>query len=373
MRSEWGSIGKRGDAWRIRWPKGYDAKTGKRLYGTKTVHGTKKDARLELDRIHADMNQQEQGAQMTVNFFWSKHYLPEIVQHLAPSTVAGYENMYKARIKPAFGDQLLNDITGQEVQAWLDSMSYGSARHAKTAFSAMLGRAHAMDFVDENIMQRRYRLPGKETKVLRVNKTIGDEETLNRIATDAQGEIWEAVFIAMAFGGCRVSEAFGLQADKISAVTFQGETYASLLIDTTVQVVNHKISVRDVLKTENSAGIDARYAIISPPMSARMLELANQAKKNGYIWMCDNTLGEPRDPEEVKRRYKRWFLDKPYPFIPMKNLRNSYTTNMRTKGVDLEDIAKLLGHTTDAITYKHYDLPDVKDLIERVSSADGHK
>lgn len=371
MRSEWGSIGKRGDAWRIRWPKGYDAKTGKRLYGTKTIHGTKKDARLELDRIHADIEQAD--AQMTVSFFWTKHYLPEIEQHLAPSTVAGYRNIYRSKIEPVFGKHLLNEITGKEVQAWLDSMSYGAARHAKTAFSAMLGRAHAMDYVNENIMQRRYRLPGKETRVINVNKTTGDDSTLGKIAEAARGEVWEAVFLAAAFGGCRVSEAFGLKPEKISAIEHKGDIYAALLIDTTVQIVNRKISVRDKLKTEDSAGIESRWAIIAPPWANRILELASQAQEDGLAWMCDNGLGQPRNPDEVKRGYKRWFLDKEYPFIPLKNLRNSYTTNMRTKGVDLEDIAKLLGHTTDAITYKHYDLPDVGDLIERVSCVDGHK
>ncbi len=368
MRSEWGSIRKRGNAWQIRWTKGYDAQTGKYIYGTKTIHGTKKDARLELDRIHADMSQQEQHAQMTVSFFWEKHYLPDIEQHLAPSTVEGYKSIYNSKIKPAFGSHLLNEITGKEVQAWLDSMSYGAARHAKTAFSALLGRAYAMDYASENIMQRRYRLPSKETRVLYVNKTTGDDVTLTKIAETARGEAWEAVFLAAAFGGCRVSEAFGLRAEKISAIEHEGDIYAALLIDTTVQIVNRKISIRGKLKTEDSAGIEARWAIIAPPWAERMLELASQVKDEGLVWMCDNGAGQPRSPDEVKAAYKRWFLDKEFPFIPFKNLRNSYTTNMKTKGAALDDIAKLLGHTTDAITYKHYDLPDVKDLVKRVDS-----
>lgn len=365
-KSEFGSIRKKGSGWEIRW---FDS-AGKRK--SKTIRGTKKDARAALSAIQAS---QADGLaeSVTLSGFWESEYMPEIQATLAPSTVAGYQKEWKNNIAPCFGDRLISGIKGREIQDWIDSMSYGSARHAKAVLSAIIGRAHALDYVSDNVMARRYRLPKREVQQRAVNDTVADYGTLERLAMKAQGEEWEAGFLSAAFSGCRRSEAFGLTANDVIPIETPQGVYAALKIERGVQVIDGEVRITGV-KTRDSN----RWAVMAPPFSSRIIELAEQAQalvdsveaETGIAhsfmpWLNSRTPDTP-NPERLVGAYRRWFGLAGERYIPFKNLRNSYTTNMHTAGMELEDVAKLLGHTTDSITYRHYDRPDVEDLVRRV-------
>lgn len=365
-KSEFGSIRKKGSGWEIRW---FDS-AGKRK--SKTIRGTKKDARAALSAIQAS---QADGLaeSVTLSGFWESEYMPEIQATLAPSTVEGYQKEWKNNIAPCFGDRLISGIKGREIQDWIDSMSYGSARHAKAVLSAIIGRAHALDYVSDNVMARRYRLPKREVQQRAVNDTVADYGTLERLAMKAQGEEWEAGFLSAAFSGCRRSEAFGLTASDVIPIETPQGVYAALKIERGVQVIDGEVRITGV-KTRDSN----RWAVMAPPFSSRIIELAEQAQalvdsveaETGIAhpfmpWLNSRTPDTP-NPERLVGAYRRWFGLVGERYIPFKNLRNSYTTNMHTAGMELEDVAKLLGHTTDSITYRHYDRPDVEDLVRRV-------
>lgn len=70
----------------------------------------------------------------------------------------------------------------------------------------------------------------------------------------------------------------------------------------------------------------------------------------------------PANPERMSDAYRRWHMGRPFPYVPWKNLRNSYATMLHARGVDLADVARLLGHTTPVITYQHYDRPSAEQL-----------
>ena len=82
--------------------------------------------------------------------------------------------------------------------------------------------------------------------------------------------------------------------------------------------------------------------------------------------MCDDGHGGPANPERMSDAYRRWHMGKQFPYVPWKNLRNSYATMLHARGVDLADVARLLGHTTPVITYQHYDRPSAEQLASIV-------
>ena len=355
----WGSISKRGNSWSLRWPLPPDPITGARRIGCETFKGTKTQARARLDKIHAEL--EDAPVCGTLADFWRNIYLPEAEGCLAPSTLKGYISQWEVNIAPTFGNRRMNEITGREVQAWIYTMSYGAARHAKAVLSAVFGRAHALDEVPDNVMARRYRLPGRDTVVSKPNEDVADPEKLGRMADAMRGEQWEAAYLASAFGGLRRSEAYGLKSDDVHAIETEGQVYAALDVQRGVQRIDGMVHVLPV-KTERSE----RWAVVAPPWSARLLELAADGRK----WMSGDGVGTP-DPDRLTSAYRRWFTKSREAYIPFKNLRNSYATNMHTDGMELESVAKLLGHTTDAITYRHYDRPDVDDLVQRVADVVG--
>lgn len=113
-------------------------------------------------------------------------------------------------------------------------------------------------------------------------------------------------------------------------------------------------------KTERSE----RDVAIPSPYADRLHRLFLESLGDTYV--CDDGRGGPANPERMSDAYRRWHMSKPFPYVPWKNLRNSYATMLHARGVDLADVARLLGHTTPVITYQHYDRPSAEQLASVV-------
>jgi integrase len=355
MRRRWGSITKKADGvYVLRWPKpvGPD---GRRRWGSETVRGTLADAEERLDELRELWG--DGSATMTVDRFWRTMYWPDVQSVLAPSTLRGYRDMYEKHIRPAFGDDPLDGLRGRRIQEWLLSMPYGIARHARAVLSAMYSRAVAWDVAERNPMARRYRLPDRSTVRHRQSDGVLGADELAAVAREAEGEPWEAAFLLSAFGGARRSEAFGVMLGDMAFAEVDGILVAAAPIMRGVQLIDGVVEV-----TEPKTTGSARTVVVPEPWSVRLRELAEEGMASGRIWLTDDGTGMPPNPNTMAAAYKRWFLDKPYRYVPWKNLRNSYATNVHASGVELPTVAKLLGHTQEQTTFRHYDRPSVEQL-----------
>lgn len=359
-RRSWGSLNQRDkNVWSIRYSIP-DPITNKRIQKSETVYGTKSKAELRLAELRLKYCGQEEirgtSLNLTVDMCWNEYYLPYVTKHLAKSTISGYMSAYKCSVYPFFGNRDMETIEVREVKAWLQDMTYGAAKKALAVMRAMFNFAEDEELIDRNVMDRRFRLPKNRATTRTVNNNIHNAETLNQIYKDCRGESWEAGFILSAFGGFRREEAFGVKAEEI---TFKKD-HALVPIERVVQRIDGEVYVSEDTKTEESR----RTGVIPAPYSIRLKELANNALKSGDVYLMDNGFGMPMCPDQQAQAYKRWHLDKPYPFIPWKNLRNSYATMLAENNVPIEVVAKLLGHTTPTITYKHYERPSTDFFAE---------
>lgn len=192
-RSTWGGIrNPYGDMWEIRYTDKYGEPKSDYL------HGTRSDA----ERRRAELRIEHEGASPNelckLDQFWEYTYHPEIVEHLPPKTVEGYEQKYRHDIKPVFGGLLLEEIRPRGIQNWICTMPPSTARHAKAVLSAMLSRAFALEYAEDNPAARRFILP--KTKPKR-DKLTFDE--LKEIAFACPGEPWEVASLAPLSEGCR--------------------------------------------------------------------------------------------------------------------------------------------------------------------------
>lgn len=338
-RSTWGSKRKRGEnSWELRYPLPHGAP------GRETFHGTAREA----DRRLAELRIQYEGANsnITLDQFWRTFYLPEILDNLAPSTIDGYKRVYAHDVEPVFGDYILTDITARNIQDWLLSMPKATAKHAKAVLSSILSRAFVLDFVEDNVAQRRYRYP-QEAKRERSAASYTQVE-MDEIYHAARGEIWEPAYILAAFGGASREESMSPLLDEIS---WDGD-YAVIPIVRGIQRINGEIIIHDKPKNKYRA----REIIIAPPYSRRLREIVNDYRSRGYLWLMDDGFGNVLCPNNVANgSYKRWFIGKPYRYVPFGNLRKSYAAAMNAKGVDGMVISNMLGHNQLSTTYAHYD------------------
>lgn len=366
--STWGNITKRKNGtYRLRYPIAYDAETGKRIIASETIHGTKKEAETRLAELRIQYACDEHlPLSLTVETFWVRHYFPYIQKTLAPSTVRGYASSYECHIKPTWGKFAMEDISVSAMKNWLQSMTYGAAKKQLSTMRAMFNYAEDEELIKRNVMNRRFRLPSKNT-ARKNNDQIHDKETLDAILEDCRDEFWEAGFIVSAFGGLRREEAFGIKKNEI---IFNGD-HAIVPVNRTVQRISGRIVISDEEETspETKTPESKRLAVIVHPYAQRLKEIMDDPEREGDIWMLDDGFGEPIDPERAAKAYMRWYLYKPYCYIPWKNLRSSYATMLHQQCVPIETIAKLLGHTNVSTTYKYYEKPNVEHLVETISNA----
>ncbi len=356
--NDWGSVRKyKPGVYYLRYPLPPDPVTGKRQQGFEKVTGSLKDAnkRLAELRVRYDTSVVSGPSSLTISECWREYYRPYI-DRLALSTIRGYESSYNANIEPAFGNASMESIRKAEIQRWLDGMTYGAARSSFAVLRAMYNFAYDNELIEKNVLDKKYNLPKKSDGVtLKVNDAIHDEKTLNEIFNLAKGEEWEAPFILSAFGGCRREEAFGVKWEDISFTN----DYAVININKGIQFLDKEIKVMD-LKTEESY----RDAVIPMPYAERLKQIMEEHCTD--VWICDDGFGNSSNPDRVSNAYKRWYLHQPYAYVPWKNLRVSYATMLHSRGVELGVIAKILGHTTPVITFKHYDRMDADTIASFV-------
>lgn len=322
------------------------------------LRGTAKEA----DRRLAELRIKYEGAtdHMTLDQFWTSYYAPEMDERLAASTTPGYRRVYNVDIKPRFGDTPMDDIKPRDIQEWISVMTNGKAKAAKRILSAILGRAFALGYVDDNVAQRRFVYPKAKAKGQRSKEVFGLAE-LDGVFREAKGEVWEGAYILAAFGGASREEACGVKLDEISFA--QG--YAIVPIVRGVQRLDSEVKVLDWTKNEHRQ----RDLVIPPPYSMRLRELVAERKRDGDVWIADDGMGGPMNPNTMAKRYRDWFAIHPYKYVPFGNLRNSYGTMMESLGVDGMMVSKLLGHSQPSTFYKHYFRPSTEDKLDAINRA----
>ena len=361
-RSTWGSIRQKSrGVWEIRYNEPVD---GKRRQRSETVRGTKADA----ERLLAKRRVEVEGSSpdMTLDRFWETVYWPSCAE-LAPSTKVSYKRSYNHAIKPAFGDKPLRDIGPRAIQKWIDGMTYGAARNSRAVLRSILSRAVTEELVSTNAAMARFRLPKRkpENMKIKVNSDVFTKEELDEIFSACEDEVFEAPFIMAAFGGARREEASAVRACEVEFDELEGTgLFALVPIVRGSQHLDGEVVIVDVKTPESE-----RWLVIPPPYSERLRILCDETIERGEEWLVEDGFGSLMSPNTMATAYKRWFLGRPYRYVPFSNLRNSYATIMHAQGVDLEMVQKLMGHTQLSTTFKHYDRPGRQEFMRVVGDA----
>lgn len=317
------------------------------LSGSENIHGTRNDARTAEMALKARLKREtERRSCPTVSGFWRDFMASCERKGLRPSTVQGYEKEYRNHILPTFGDTRLDDVRPADVSAWLGSMTSGSARHAKAVMSALFSYAEELGLVETSVMRRRYTLPKG-----RARKACADVLTWEQmldIAEMAHGEPWEAYFLLMGFAGLRREEAAGIQREDI----YEHRGFVCVDIRRTVQWI-------DGPSVGPCKTADSERTALMMACGDRLLELRDACE----LWLTPGPDG-PANPNVISAQWYRWFSKQPMAGIPLKNLRNSFSTAMAAMGHDAAMVSKLTGHSTLDVQYKHYLKPDVDTFID---------
>lgn len=330
-RSELGSITKsKSGAWVCRVTVGYDA-NGKRITKSKTVRGSRKDARETLNKLLRQYaNIEPDGVNMTLSEFIDDLYLPWHDKQYPRKDASIKLHNILLHIKNDLGDCDLSKLTRHKLEIYaIDAPVWKIDK-----LRAVLRKAAQWNYIVKNP------LDGITKTVTRPERKRISTEQLADILYAFEDDKLEPIVLLMASCGLRKSEALAVNWEDINYDT------GRLRVSKSWHYNNGQGWIEPT-KNENS------NEVVYVPKSAlnRLREIRND--RIGALCLAPRTGGRisPNSASYCWRKIARAVLQDDY--IPLENLRHTHGSILFDDGVSIDLVAKRL-RNTPKIAQRHY-------------------
>ena len=371
-----GSIEKRGkNSYRLVCLAGYDLQ-GKPIKKSKTVHGSKKDAQIELAKFVADVQNGMviEGKSLKFSEFnelWKRDYGSK---ELAPSTYKRYVRMLETRLLPYFGHFYINKIKPTDIMQFYDLLSRDTQlvrkkdnNGSKTLkplsgktilehhrlLRAMLHKAVYWQMIVANPAERVQ--PPKTKKPKR--RYYDDEQSKALISglmelTEDQIKYKVAIILTI-FTGVRLGELMGLEWNDIN---FRDGIVS---INRSSQYLADNGVFTKTPKTESSIREVAIPNFVISLLEEYKLWYEEQKSLYGELWTDSNRLfvqadGKPMHPSTISKWFVKYVGQIGLPVINFHGLRHTNATLLIAQNIDVAVVAARLGHAQITTTYNFY-------------------
>lgn len=371
-----GSIEKRGkNSYRLVCYNGFDL-NGNSIRHTKTIHGSKKDAKIELAKFVADVQNGMvvEGKALKFSEFteiWKRDYGSK---ELAPSTYKRYIRMLETRILPYFGHFYVNKIKPTDIMLFYDQLSRDTQlirkkgnNGAKTIkplssktilehhrlLRAMLHRAVYWQMIVSNPAERVQ--PPKTMKPKR--KYYDDDQSkilLSNLMQLGENQIkYKVAIILTIFTGFRLGELMGLEWDDINF------NDGIVSVNRSSQYLSDKGVFTKTPKTESSIIDVAIPEFVISLLEEYKLWYEEQKSLYGDLWTNSNRLfvqadGKPMHPSTISKWFVKYVGQIGLPVINFHGLRHTNATLLIAQNIDVAVVAARLGHAQITTTYNFY-------------------
>ncbi len=371
-----GSIEKRGkDSYRLVCTNGYDL-NGNIIKHTKTIHGTKKDAQIELAKFVADVQNGLiiEGKSLKFSEFteiWKRDYGSK---KLAPSTYKRYCRMLETRILPYFGHFYINKIKPTDIMQFYDLLSKDTqlvrmkSNNGKKTLKplsgktilehhrllrAMLHKAVYWQLIVSNPAER-----VQPTKAMKPKRRYYDDEQckilLENLTELGEEQIkYKVAIILTIFTGVRLGELMGIEWQDVNFKT------GIVSINRSSQYLADKGIFTKTLKTESSYREVAIPDFVVSLLEEYKLWYDKQKSFYGELWTNSNRLfvqadGKPMYPSTISKWFVKYVAQIGLPVINFHGLRHTNATLLISQNIDVAVVAARLGHAQITTTYNFY-------------------
>ena len=371
-----GSIEKRGkNSYRLTVSEGFDL-NGKPMIHRKTVHGTKKDAEVELAKFVTEVQNGLviDGKSLKFSEFteiWKRDYGSK---ELAPSTYKRYCRMLETRLLPYFGHFYINKIKPTDIMKFYDLLEKDTQlvrkqgnNGAKTKkplsgktilehhrlLRAMLHKAVYWQLIVANPAERvqppkarkpkRRSYDDEQTKILIENlELLPNEDTKYKVA-----------IILTIFTGVRLGELMGLEWKDID---FKN---GIISINRSSQYLSDMGVFTKVPKTESSIREIAIPEFIISLLEEYKLWYEEQKSIYGELWTDSDRLfvqadGKPMHPSTISKWFVKYVGQIGLPVINFHGLRHTNASLLVAQNIDIAVISARLGHAQISTTLDFY-------------------
>lgn len=371
-----GSIEKRGkNSYRLICTNGYDLE-GNIIRHTKTIHGTKKDAEVELAKFVTDVQNGFviNGKSLKFSEFteiWKRDYGSK---ELAPSTYKRYCRMLETRILPYFGHFYINKIRPIDIMQFYDLLERDTQLVRKKnnngkktlkplsgktilehhrLLRAMLHKAVYWQMIVTNPAERVQPPKAKKPK----RRSYDDEQTKILLENLEQLPIedtkYKVAIILTIFTGVRLGELMGLEWQDVD---FKN---GIICINRSSQYLSDMGVFTKVPKTESSIREIAIPEFIISLLEEYKLWYEEQKSLYGELWTNSNRLfvqadGKPMHPSTISKWFVKYVSTIGLPVINFHGLRHTNASLLVAQNIDIAIISARLGHAQVSTTLNFY-------------------
>ena len=371
-----GSIEKRGkNSYRLTVSEGFDL-NGKPMIHRKTVHGTKKDAEVELAKFVTEVQNGLviDGKSLKFSEFteiWKRDYGSK---ELAPSTYKRYCRMLETRLLPYFGHFYINKIKPTDIMKFYDLLekdtqlvrkkgNNGSKNKkplsGKTILEhhrllrAMLHKAVYWQLIISNPAERVQSPKARKPK----RRSYDDEQTKILLENLEQLSIedtkYKVAIILTVFTGVRLGELMGLEWQDVD---FKN---GIISINRSSQYLADMGVFTKVPKTESSIREIAIPEFIISLLEKYKLWYEEQKSIYGELWTNSDRLfvqadGKPMHPSTISKWFVKYVGQIGLPVINFHGLRHTNASLLVAQNIDIAVISARLGHAQISTTLDFY-------------------
>ena len=371
-----GSIEKRGkNSYRLTVSEGFDL-NGKPMIHRKTVHGTKKDAEVELAKFVTEVQNGLviDGKSLKFSEFteiWKRDYGSK---ELAPSTYKRYCRMLETRLLPYFGHFYINKIKPTDIMQFYDLLSRDTQLVRKKSnngkktlkplsgktilehhrlLRAMLHKAIYWQLIVSNPAERVQPPKAKKPK----RRYYDDEQCkvlLENLTTLGEDQIkYKVAIILTVFTGVRLGELMGLEWQDVDFKT------GIISINRSSQYLADKGVFTKTPKTESSIREVAIPDFVISLLEEYKLWYEEQKSIYGELWTDSDRLfvqadGKPMHPSTISKWFVKYVAQIGLPVINFHGLRHTNATLLISQNIDVAVVAARLGHAQITTTFNFY-------------------
>ena len=371
-----GSIEKRGkNSYRLTVSEGFDL-NGKPMIHRKTVHGTKKDAEVELAKFVTEVQNGLiiDGKSLKFSEFteiWKRDYGSK---ELAPSTYKRYCRMLETRLLPYFGHFYINKIKPTDIMKFYDLLEKDTQLVRKKGnngsktkkplsgktilehhrlLRAMLHKAVYWQLIVANPAERVQ--PPKARKPKR--KSYDDEQTKilleNLELLSSEDTKYKVAIILTVFTGVRLGELMGLEWQDVD---FKN---GIISINRSSQYLADMGVFTKVPKTESSIREIAIPEFIISLLEEYKLWYEEQKSIYGELWTDSDRLfvqadGKPMHPSTISKWFVKYVGQIGLPVINFHGLRHTNASLLVAQNIDIAVVSARLGHAQISTTLDFY-------------------
>ena len=371
-----GSIEKRGkNSYRLTVSEGFDL-NGRPMIHRKTIHGTKKEAEVELAKFVTEVQNclVIDGKSLKFSEFveiWKRDYGSK---ELAPTTYKRYCRMLETRILPYFGHFYINKIRPTDIMKFYDLLEKDTQLVRKKGnngsktkkplsgktilehhrlLRAMLHRAVYWQLIVSNPAERVKPPRAKKPK----RRSYDDEQTKilleNLEKLTVEDTKYKVAIILTIFTGVRLGELMGLEWQDVD---FRN---GIISINRSSQYLSDMGVFTKVPKTESSIREIAIPEFIISLLEEYKLWYEDQKSLYGELWTNSDRLfvqadGKPMHPSSISKWFVKYVGTIGLPVINFHGLRHTNASLLVAQNIDIAVVSARLGHAQISTTLDFY-------------------